>query len=328
MGIIVSKKEVVRQSNQVFNQFGDKWKLFSRYNVRLPRRNINELQNSGIGKTLLCAAMGESLEDSIPLIKANRHKFDLLTCDKGFGTLLEHGIKADYVMICDCNIPFRWFKPYVNESKGVKLISTLYASPRWTSKWKGDRYFYVNRDAINSQKIFGPMLPPGELRTIPAGSNVSNAMVVFFTGSDETQNVNWSGYERYLLVGYDYSWRHDGNYYAFANPRPKRFYMNHRTVVGTDGRHCLTSENLFFSAKWFYSYMTMHKLPIINCSGRGILDANTSSLEKELEMINDDPLRKTIVRQFFDVAVETKKSFDMASKSFEESRRLVYGTGS
>lgn len=324
MAILLGRNEVKAQSEQVFSQFGDKWKLFARFNDKLKRENANDLRNSGVGKYLLLAAMGASLEDHIDIIKKYRDRFDICTCDKGFGTLLEKGIKADSVMICDCNIPFRWFKKYVDATEDVKLISTMYASPRWTSRWKGPKYFFVNRDAIRTEKNFTGYFKPDELRTIPAGSNVSNAMLIFWTGSDEFQNVNWGGYERYILTGYDYSWRHDGNYYAYANPEPKRYYMNHQTVLDITGRQVLTSSNLMFSAKWLYSYVTNFNLPVVNCSGRGLLDVNKADLEKTLEGITADKKMRDECRDAFEVAKQKRKEFEMAESDFLNKRRMLY----
>lgn len=324
MAIVLSGEDVRKQSEQVFSQFGNKWKLFARFNNKLERKNVNELRNTGIGKYLLMVAMGESLEGHIEMIKKYRDRFDICTCDKGFGTLLEHGIKADYVVICDCNIPFRWFKKYVDQTEGVKLISTLYASPRWTSRWKGDKYFFVNRDAIKTEKNFVGYFKPEELRTIPAGSNVSNAMVCFWTGSDENQNVNWGGYEKYILTGYDYSWRHDGNYYAFANPTPKRYYMNHHTIVDIAGTQCLSSTNLMFSAKWLYSYVTTFGLPVVNCSGRGILDINKADMKETLESLTADKRMREACRAAFEVAKQKNIELQKAEEEFQKSRRLLY----
>lgn len=324
MPIIVSKKEVEKQSNQVFNQFGNKWKLFASMNSKLTHENVHDLRNSGIGKFLVLAAMGESLEENVGFIKKYRDKIDVMTCDKGFGPLLERGVKADYVMICDCNILYKWIKPWINKTDGVKLLSTLYASPRWTHRWRGPRYYFVNKDAIQSQDIFNAYLKPKEIRNIPAGSNVSNAMLVFWTGSDELQNINWGGYEKYLLVGYDYSWRHRGNYYAWNNPKPKRYYMNHKTIRDMVGDLCFTSENLMFSAKWAYSYITSHGLPVVNCSGRGLLDIQQNNLENELKSIssNKDTAKETI--KLFDLAKKAKEAYDLAASNFHNSRRHLY----
>ena len=218
MPVVLTWKDVQNQSEAVFKQFGEKvWIPNAKRNAQLPRRDPEELHNTGIGKHLLLVAIGASLEENIETIKKYRDRVEIMTCDKGFELLLKHGVKADYVMLCDANIPFTWIKDSINETKDVKLIATPYANPEWTENWKGDRYFMINKDALETEKIFIDIFKD-RFRIIPAGSNVSNAMLIFVTGSDEYQNINWAGYERYILVGYDYSWRPDGNYYAWKTP--------------------------------------------------------------------------------------------------------------
>lgn len=334
MPVIVSHRDVIDQSRQVWNQFGEsKWLPYARENAKLKRNDTEELRNIGIGRILVCAAMGESLEEAIPLLKANRHKVDILTCDKGFGALLDHGVLADYVMICDCNILTKWLDPYLGETKKTKLISTPYANVEWTTRWQGPLYFYVNKDAIDSQnhflKIFGP-----QIRVIPASTNVSNAMIVFFTGCDESNNVNWGGYDRVLLTGYDYSWRPmeskcpgqpSGKYYAFHDPVPKRFYMAHQHMQDMNNHYVWTSQNLFFSAKWLFSYLTSFKLPVINCSGRGLLLIPArDSLERQLSILSEDMAASRRCRQAFEVTRASNQAFEAAKTMFEKSREDLY----
>ena len=327
MGNVLNWKDVVAQSNQVFGQFGEsKWLPYAKRNVKLPRRNTNELQNVGLGKFLLLAAMGESLEANIDVIKKYRHKIDICTCDKGFALLYDHGIIADYVVVCDCNILFEHIEQHIHKTEGVKLLATPYANPSYTTGWCGDRYFFINQDAIQTEKKFLEIFDKG-VRVIPAGSNVSNAMLVFFTGSDEYQNINWGGYEQYILVGYDYSWRPEGNYYAWKNPKPKRHYMHHRTVLDLNGDMAYTSENLWFSAKWAYSYITSFKLPVINCSDRGLLFLGLEKnrkLKDVLSQINPDPRSILDVQQHYEALRIATINHQNNQKLFDKSRRYRY----
>lgn len=323
MGVVLSGSDIHRQSKIVFSQMETKWKAQARTNFGLPHRPAAELRNSGIGKQLLLVAMGSSLEDQVEIIKKNRDKVDVVVCDKGFGPLLDHGVKADYVVICDANIPVKHMQPYFNETKDVKLLSTVYANPEWTTQWQGNRYFYINRDAIESEfefyKIFGR-----DTRSIPAGSNVSNGMLIFFVGYDDKNQANWSGYERYLLAGYDYSWKPDGNYYAWANPVPKRHYLCHRTLLDFNNDVVFTSENLLFSAKWLYSYITSFNLPVLNCSGRGLLDVKRGVLEREMQALTNDRAAQQRVQAAFRAARDAHLAAAAARESFELSRGELY----
>lgn len=324
MPVILGWKEIQKQSESVYNQFGERWKKFAMENVKLPRKDVREFQNMGIGKHLLCVALGESTAEQIDVIKKYRDKVEIVTCDKGFEPLLEHGVKADYVMTCDTNVPFRFIKNSINETKGVKLLATPYANTEWTQAWKGDRYFYINKDSLETEKVFIKIFGD-DIRLIPAGSNVSNAMLIFFTGSDEHENVNYSGYEKYILVGYDYSWKPDGNYYAWMNPVPKRYYMNHRTMLDLKQDIVFTSENLLFSAKWLYSYITAFHLPVVNCSDRGLLDIPyRNSLINEIGGLNPDNIGNC--KKHFDMMKSAYVSYGQSKDLFERSRHALYRT--
>lgn len=339
MAKLLNYSDVKAQSEQVFGQFGEKvWLPNAKINMALPRRPTEELKFSGLGKTLVLAVMGESTEEHIEEIKKHRDEFDLAVCDKLFGYMVERGITPDYVMISDANIPFRWLEKHVAATKGVKLIATPYANPEWTKVWQGPRYFYVNMDAIQTEKHFTPMFP--DSRVIPAASNVSNAMVVFFTGADNKGAANWAGYERYILMGYDYSWRpHEslkalnpglktGKYYAFEDPTPKRFYMNHRTIRDFKNDWVHTSENLYFSAKWLFSYVTSFNLPVINCSGRGIMGIPAmGKFSEEIVRMKKDPAKIGIVREMFNALKKATQLAAAAREQFERSREALYGRG-
>lgn len=344
MSVLLNYQDVKKQSEAVWGQFGEsKWIPYSQINATLPnRRDSEELRGCGIGKFAVLAAMGASLEDHIDVLKKYRDKFDLITCDKGFGTLMSHGIKPDYVQLCDCNIPCRWLEPWVEETKDVKLLATTYANIEWTTKWKGPIYFYINKDALGSEARFKPILgehdqsrlkipeqmmklPSSKTRVIPAGSNVSNAMLIFMVGVDEENQTSFAGYERYFLTGYDYSWRMGGNYYAFSNPIPKRYYMSHRTMLDCNADPVLTSENLIFSAKWFYSYVTAFNLPVVNCSGRGILDIpHRDGLEQSLSRIRSSPEQIAQVRKRLEICRSAATVFNAAQDSLTEARRALW----
>ena len=325
MNGMLTHKDVVKQSWSVYRQFGEqKWIPYAKENAKLPQKSCEELLGCGVGKTLVIAAMGESIEKTVPFLVKYRDRFDLMTCDKGFVPLLEHDLKADYVMICDCNIPAMYFERHLLHTEGTNLIATIYANPMWTKPWLGSRYFYINKDAIESERVFLP-LSEKPLRVMAASSNVSNAMVVFVSGCDNVMKMNFMGYDRYLLVGYDYSWRPDGNYYGWIDPKPKRYYMNHRTILDMNNDIAFTSENLLFSAKWLYMYLSAHSfLPFVNCSERGLLEiSKRSSLEKELSSINPDPRVREAVRSAYLAAREAATALERTKDTFTKTREVL-----
>lgn len=319
---------VKQQSTAVFNQFGkSKWIPFAEENSKHKnRRDPEELRASGVGKILVSVGLGASLEDSIDDLKKYRDKIDIICCDKGFKVLLDNGIKPNYVMLADCNILWQKWAPREEETQGVSLISTPYGNVTWTRKWRGPVYFYVNRDAIGTEEIFLEIMG-NKARLVPASTNVANAQVVFWTGLDEINpNMPFGLYEKILLVGYDYSWRPNGNYYAFRDVKPKRHYMNHNTMLDVNRDLVFTSENLLFSAKWMTDYCSAfnHLLNIVNCSDRGLLEIRRSTLEKELEPIRDEFGEH--IRVAFQSAKGAEVAFQNALEIVNMQRRAFYGT--
>jgi len=331
MSILVTHKDCVNQSNTVFGQFGyDKWIPTTKKNAELKYHDTEELRNVGVGKTLVSCAMGASLEKHVDTLKKYRDRFDIITCDKGFKVLVDKGITPDYVQLADTNVETKWMggddSPLWEKTQGVALLSTPYGNHEWTKRWKGPIYFYVNKDAIRSEKRFGQLMP--NMRVIPASTNVSNAMIVFATGSDEAKHENFMGYDRILLTGYDYSWKIGQNYYAFNDPKPKRFYMSHRVLMGIDNEAVNTSQNLFFSMKWMYSYLSQHPyLAVTNCSGEGILNiSHRGVLEDEIKKISTDPDKLKSVRDSFDKFKAAQKGYEAAKREFEKAREAIYGS--
>lgn len=339
MGGLVTYDDVKKQSEAVFGQFGDsKWLPYARENAQLERRPLEELDGIGVGRTIVLAAMGESTEENLEVIKANRDKFHLAVNDKVFGFMVDRGITPDFVFLSDANIPFKWLEKHVDKTEGVRLIATPYANPEWTRAWKGPRYFYVNADIIQSEEYFKKEFPG--VRVVPASSNVSNSMVCFFIARTDGPPDNWGGYERYLLVGYDYSWRPSdesdipatikrGKYYAFEDPKPKRFYMNHRTMFDMNGDYVHTSDNLYFSARWLWSFVSGFGVPLVNCSGRGLLHIPLrASLEEQVKKINNDPKAIENLKAALKGVQVAHDSLVAAKGEYEKNREvLIYGRG-
>jgi len=324
MSKLLSTEAIRNQSKAVFRQFRDLWIENAKENSRIEgRRNSAELEHMGIGKCAVLVAMGSSLENSVEEIKKYRDRIDVICCDKAFMPLLDHGIKADLVIVADAGIPFEYMEKSWRETTGVKLVSTPYANPVWTKMWRGPKYFYINQDAIETESIFSVIMGK-DTRIIPAGSNVSNAMISFLTDCGGQKNSNWGGYERYYLTGYDYSWQSKGNYYAWNDPKPKRFYMTHRTMLGFNGDVIHTSENLLFSAKWLISYITTFDLPIINCSEQGLLDIPLKgNLERELNKINPNPWMQRSIKDAYHSWKDTHYAAKRCENNFNSLREVL-----
>jgi hypothetical protein len=320
MAMLLDANDVRVQSQAVWKQFGESlWIPNAKKNAMLKHHDMRKFEHAGVGKFAVLVGMGASLEDNIDAIKQHREKIDVICCDKAFGPLLDHGVKADFVVIADAGIPFRYIEKWIDQTEGVKLFATPYANTEWTHAWKGPIHYYVNQDAIESEKVFKPIM--GDCRVIPASSNVSNAMVVLWTDCNGKKNENWGGYERYYLVGYDYSWQAKGNYYSWQHPMPKANYMKHRTLVDITNNCVFTSENLIFSAKWLVSYITTFELPVVNCAGRGLLEIPMrANLAKELARIQTDSKITSAVRESFEAWKESFKTFKKCENNFNRQR--------
>lgn len=316
-------KAVKHQSQEVFKNFEKKWKAHSEINCKLSFEHPDKFRNIGLGKNMVFVAMGASLEKDIESLAKYQDRVDIMCCDKAFGKLMEHGIKPKYVMLADANVSLEWAKKWIDHTGDVCLISTVYANPEWTTAWKGPRTFYINKDAIGSEKNFMPMWGD-KMRIIPASSNVSNAMVVFMLGCDDNLRINYAGYQNYYLTGFDYSWEPDGNYYAFENPIAKRHYMNHRTFIDGQKNICHTSENLIFSAKWLMQYIDTFKIPVVNCSGRGLLQISLNGDLKDLlpKMTADKGIIAKIREEFKKVQA-LQMQFAEAERQFNHNREVL-----
>lgn len=293
----LSEDEVRRQSEAAFSQSGEKWKRHARLNGEIFKRNgksFKELYMTGYGRILVVVGMGKSLEDQMGLLKKyqSHPNTDIVCCDKAFAPLIENGIKPKYVFLADANIkPELWLEQAEDKTTDVTLIASVCCNPEWTRRWKGPIYFYVNKDNIKTEKIYSEI--SGCYDLIPASSNVGNTAVVFSTSILQ--------YKEYLLVGYDFAWEPESNYYAFHD-NDKRYWMKTHHIRDNNGEPAYTSSNLLFSCRWLQDYYTgpvLHEgMKMFNCSGRGFLKIPEHDLDKRIEkFIPEQPNRNTELKR-------------------------------
>lgn len=278
------KEEMIRaQSEAAYKQWAVQWRQHAKENAKHKQNSLIDFYQSGIGKAVLCVANGYSLEENIKTIKANQHKVDIFACDKTLGHLLDNGIKPKFVMMCDANVSFdRYMAKWKNQLQDTTLIANVCGNPEWAKNgnWK-DVYFFINKDILQSELEFSQI--SGCTNFIPAGTNVSNAMVVMLTQCDNGGKCNYFGYDKILLIGYDYSWRQGCKYYAFNEDGDgKHQYMRHLYLKTFDGDFCYTSGNLAFSAQWFETYVRTFNLPVVQCTTKSILTLKTGDLEQQM----------------------------------------------
>lgn len=269
----ITKEQIFNQSKNAIAQWGEQWRKHSTYHKKYDMKPLEDFLGSGVGRPVLVVANGYSFEEEIEKIKLHRDNVDVFACDKTIGHLLDNGIKPDFCMICDANVSYeKYLAPYADQLDETILFQNVCGNPDWTDKgnWK-DRYFFVNKDVLSSEKEFGRL--SGCTNYIPAGTNVSNAMVIMLTQCDNDQRINFFGYDKLLLIGFDYCWQSDKSYYAFnKDGGGKENYMRHVYCVNMLGESCYSSSNLLFSAKWLDKYIAVFDLPVVQCTKRSILE--------------------------------------------------------
>lgn len=309
-----------KQSESVLEQHGDLWRKNATIHRQFaPFKSLTDFQNSGVGRALVIVANGASFEEHIESLKEHWQSVDILCCDKTLGHLLNHGIKPTYCLIADAKVNYKlYMEPWKDQLSKTILFMNITANPEWSQNgnWR-EKYFFVNFDVLRSEREFSA-LAGGCQNQIAAATNVSNAMVVFATQSDNKQRRNFFGYDKIMLLGFDYSWKPGGSYYAFDKTgRGKYNYMRHVYAVNRNGDMIYTSANLLFSAKWLENYMQIFKLPIVNCSPDGVLGKVKTRLLAEQLPYSFRPAHRDIVKS------DMKRREELVREVSKIEQRLV-----
>lgn len=260
--------DVLKQSKSAYAQWAKQWRAQAKHHSRFAMKDMLMFQNIGIGRACLVIANGYSFEKNIETIIKYRDNVDVLCVDKCLVHCLDHGIAPDYVLICDANVSYKKYLEPVRDRLGkTTAIMNVCANPEWSGNgnWK-DIVFFVNQDVLKSEREFQAL--SGCPNLIPAGTNVSNAAVIALNQSGNEGRKNFFGYDKLLLIGFDYSWG-DDSYYAFDRTGGgKKNYM--KTVYCFDqnkpANQVYTSTNLLFSAKWLEKYVKTFDIKAVQCS--------------------------------------------------------------
>jgi len=280
---MLSKNEVLGQSKAAFRQWGDLWAKNAAINgekYKNDKKSYKDFLYTGTGKTIACVGLAPSFEKSVSLLKQYRDNIDIAVVDKALGSCIDNGIIPNMVFIMDSITDYeRWCEPWIDKTENIILISNITANPIWAQNWKGPVYFTTNKDNIQTEQIHGKI--SGCWDIIPASSNVGNSIVVFVT-----QLMN---YDEYLLVGFDFVFTPDMNYYAFQD-MDKRYWMRHGVVIDNYGRYAYITQNLLFTCRWLDDFYIAELRPrgfrIVNCSGGTILaNVPCANLERKLKHI-------------------------------------------
>jgi hypothetical protein len=280
----IDEKSTRIQSLNAYGQWKDVWRKHAKHHSTMPQKSFDDLVNTGLGKACLLIANGASFEENLETIQKNQKHVDIMVCDKALGHCLDHGIQPTYVMVCDAVIDYdKYMAKYKDMVSDVILFAPVTANIKWTSepRWK-DVYFFVNDDVIESHKEFSEL--SGCKNFIPAATNVSNQMLVLLNQSNNHGRNNFFGYDKLLLIGYDFCWREHGNYYSFSKDGGgKHEYMRHIYLYDANGDFVYTSTNLYFSCAWLTKYINTFHIPVINCTRKSILfTKHHGKLEKQM----------------------------------------------
>lgn len=328
----MTPEQITRQSKQAYLQWAKQWREHATFHRAYEQKTFNDFACSGVGKVILCVANGYSFEENLPTIKKWAPFVDIMACDKTLGHLLENGIKPKYVVVCDANVSYeKYLEPYKEHCRNTILFQNVCGNPKWTSgaNWK-DKYFFVNMDVMNYEKEFSAL--SGCRNFVTAGTNVSNMMIVLLTQSDNHMRRNLFGYDKIALIGFDYSWRADGKYYAFEQTGDGKFnYMRHIYGLSARGKMIFTSNNLNSSASWMKNYIDAYKIPVAQCSPDSLLViGKTSDLDRALSyryIPQEASKVQGLLREKIAIADKMKavddKLKDIASRHFYAHRATI-----
>lgn len=264
--------DIKKQSEAAYKQWAEQWRKHAKYHSKHEMKSLSHFQDTGIGKAALLIANGYSFEENIETIREYQDNVDVMCVDKTLIHCINNGIIPKFCIVCDANISYeKYLKPIEDKLQDTILIANVCANPEWTDNgnWK-DMYFFTNRDVLGSEKEFKDL--SGCPNILVAGTNVSNALLVFVTQSDERGKINFFSYDKILLIGYDYSWT-DKSYYAFDRTGGgKANYMKMAYIPSAGGKIVYTSNNLLFSCKWADQYIKAYNHEVYQCSKLSILN--------------------------------------------------------
>lgn len=293
----LNKEDTERQSKAAYTQWKETWRKHAAHarviNEKRGNPRLIDLSLIGLNRLAVIVGLGQSLENEIEMIKEyqGREGIDIICVDKAYGVLMERGIKPRLVLVADAVVSYeKWAEPFIDQTDDVILVSSVTANEKWSENWKGPVYFSVHKDNIGTHTEMSKI--SGIEDIMPAASNVGNSIIVLAT--------QYLMYQEQLLIGYDYSWQPDRNYYAFSGDVDgvyvnKQHWQKSGICTGLNNRMHFQSENLTFAARWLMNYYEakIKELPIafFNCGDSGILEyIPQANMREHLEKWQYEPL--------------------------------------
>jgi hypothetical protein len=326
--MMLSKDDIQKQSERAYAQWAKQWREHAKAHSKYPMKSMSDFENRGVGRAILCIGNGYSFEEEIETIKQHAANVDIICCDKSLGHLLSHGIKPTFCQVADANVNYeKYLKPWETQLQDTILIGNVCANPLWAEKgnWK-DRYFFCVMDILKSEREFSALANCPN--TMAAGTNVGNGLVIAVTQCDNSGRRNFMGYDKILLIGYDFSWSPDGKYYAFDETGSgKRNYMRHIWLLDARGELAWSSTNLVFSAKWLDQYVNSFNLPVVQCTKRTVFNTRKRGILSEQMQYRhrpeDGPRLKRLI-ELRRMALEQKKRYEAELQSIARDHHHAF----
>lgn len=277
---MLSQNEVLNQSKNAMKQWENVWREHAKTNGEIMRAKALSNQRffgHGIGKKLICVAASPGTDKFLDTLRQKTEFFDIACVDKAYGYLVDNGIIPQFVYVADANVSYeKYGEPWIDKSDKVCIILNVCANPKWAQNWKGNVFYVVNQDNIQTEKLFGGISGCREI--VKASSNVGNSVLV--------HAATYLLYDEYYLIGYEMSWGDDDTYYI-GQDSDKRWYMNHIQILNNDGEMVNTSHNLMFSMRWLQDFINAElyqkKKRIYSATRRGILKISYKNLLADIK---------------------------------------------
>lgn len=318
-----NKSQIVQQSEAAYKQWAKQWRenAIAHNKPIFTQNKISDFLNVGVGRACVVIANGYSFEENIELVKKHRKNVDVMVCDKTLGHCLDHGVVPTYCMVSDANVSYeKYMEKYKDQLQDTVLFINACANHKWShnGNWK-KVYTLVHKDVSKNEIEFCEL--SGSQNIVIAGTNVSNMQVVILTQCDMGKRQNYFGYDKIILLGFDFSWRHDGKYYSFdKDAKGKRQYMAHMFAKTQGGSYCNTSGNLIFSAQWLSGYVKGFGLPVVLGSKESLLDIKAvDDLEKQL-VYRHQPKDREVVQT-------SVKRINFLSDELEKEKKKMHRIG-
>ena len=266
--------EIQHHSKLAFDKWKDLWIGNCKANMKRIATSHRDYLGIYEGKIAVLFSYGPSFEKNVEEFKASdlyKNPNVVVGCvDKAFRPLVQRNIFPDHCIIADGSIDPDWFKGVPDHAvQSCVLISNVYARPEWSEHWerkngKKSILWYLNKDNLNTHDFFGNIANYYEV--IPAASNVSNSLVVFFR--------QIFGCRTFYLCGFNFSWK-KGKYYG-AEDHKKKNFLGMLRQVDINGDLVWASTNMDFSRRWLENYCVYSEqnfgCTFVNCSGEGMLN--------------------------------------------------------